>query len=263
MNSCSHRAACRRGIAREPCATFSRRCRRYRTTWCTAISFAGTFAAGSRKSLATETLARRSWDWSGGTSRTRATLSCASWPIGTAETRYYPMVSADSEGLLEDLGRPEAYPAPRPTTIRLVTTHVSWVFITDHDVWKLKRPVDYGFLDYTTLDRRRHFCDEEVRVNSRLAPDVYLGVVPVRLDKGRHGFTSDGTVVDYAVRMRRLPETASAESLLLHGHLTHEHLSRLAGRLAAFYAASPPASGGGSGDVLRTNVEENFTQVRP
>ena len=166
-------------------------------------------------------------------------------------------------GLLEDLARPEAYPAPRPTTIRLVTTHISWVFITDHEVWKLKRPVDYGFVDYTTLDRRRHFCHEEVRVNSRLAPDVYLGVVPVRLDKGRHSFTSDGTVVDYAVRMRRLPETASAESLLRHGHLTHEHLARLAGRLAAFYATSPPASSWGSVDVLRANVEENFAQVRP
>jgi hypothetical protein len=173
------------------------------------------------------------------------------------------MVLRDPGGLLEDLARPEAYPAPRPTTIRLITTHISWVFITDHEVWKLKRPVDYGFVDYTTLDRRRHFCHEEVRLNSRLAAGVYLGVVPVGLHKGRHSFTSDGTVVDYAVRMRRLPETASAESLLRHGLLTHEHLSRLAGRLAAFYAASPPAFNWGSGDVLRANVEENFAQVRP
>lgn len=172
-------------------------------------------------------------------------------------------ISRDPAGLLEDLARPEAYPAPRPTTIRLITTHISWVFITDHEVWKLKRPVDYGFLDYTTLDRRRHFCHEEVRVNSRLAPDVYLGVVPVRLDGGFHSFTSNGTIVDYAVRMRRLPETASAESLLRHDHLTQEHLSRLAGRLAAFYATSPPASSWGSVDVVRANVEENFAQVRP
>ncbi|HUF92879.1 MAG TPA: AAA family ATPase [Candidatus Limnocylindria bacterium] len=165
--------------------------------------------------------------------------------------------------LLADLARPEAYPAPRPTAVRLVTTHISWVFITDHDVWKLKRPVDYGFLDYTTLDRRRHFCHEEVRVNGRLAPGVYLGVVPVHLDHGRHSFTANGTVVDYAVRMRRLPDTASAESLLGRAQLTHEHLARLAGRLAAFYATVAPASGGGSAGVLRANVEENFAQVRP
>ncbi len=165
--------------------------------------------------------------------------------------------------LLADLARPEAYPAPRPTTVSLVTTHISWVFITDHDVWKLKRPVDYGFLDYTTLDRRRHFCHEEVRVNGRLAPGVYLGVVPVRLHDGRHAFTASGTVVDYAVRMRRLADTASADSLLGRGQLTGEHLGRLAGRLAAFYATAAAIPEGGSAAVLRANVEENFAQVRP
>jgi len=169
----------------------------------------------------------------------------------------------DAGGLLKDLERPEAYPEPRPTTVRLVTTHISWVFITDHDVWKLKRPVDYGFVDYTTLERRRRFCHEEVRVNSRLAPGVYLDVVPVRLEQGRHSFTSNGIVVDYAVRMRRLAETANAESLLRHGHLTHDHLARLAARLAAFYATSPPPSPSSSLGILRANVEENFDQVRP
>jgi aminoglycoside phosphotransferase family enzyme/predicted kinase len=172
-------------------------------------------------------------------------------------------MTRDPAGLLEDLVRPEAYPAPRPTTVSLVTTHISWVFITDHEVWKLKRPVDYGFVDYTTLDRRRHFCHEEMRVNRRLAPDVYLGVVPARLDGGRHSFTSKGTVVDYAVRMRRLPDGASAEGLLRSGALTPEHLARLAGRLAAFYATSTPVSSWGSRDVIRANVEENFSQVRP
>jgi aminoglycoside phosphotransferase family enzyme len=63
----------------------------------------------------------------------------------------------------------------------LITTHISWVFLTDYEVWKLKRPVDYGFVDYTTLERRRQCCEDEVRLNRRLAPDVYLGVVPVRL----------------------------------------------------------------------------------
>jgi aminoglycoside phosphotransferase family enzyme/predicted kinase len=118
-------------------------------------------------------------------------------------------------------------------------------------------------VDYTTLARRRHFCHEEVRVNSRLAPGVYLDVVPVCLDEGRHSFTSKGAVVDYAVRMRRLPETANAESLLRHGHLTHAHVARLAARLAAFYATSPATSRLGSLDILRANVEENFDQVRP
>ena len=172
-------------------------------------------------------------------------------------------IRSDPVAFLKDLERPEAYPAPRPTTIHLIATHISWVFITDHDVWKVKRPVDYGFVDYTTLERRRHFCHEEVRVNKRLAPDVYLDVVPICLQRGRHSFTSNGTIVDYAVRMRRLEEAANAESLLRHGDLSHDHLARFAGRLAAFYATVAPARDSRSGDALRVNVEENFAQVEP
>src|SRR5918996_2063560 len=108
-------------------------------------------------------------------------------------------MAAGAAGLLEDLARPEAYPAPRPASVRLIATHISWVFVTDHDVWKVKRPVDYGFLNYSTLERRRHFCHEELRVNRRLAPDVYLDVVPVRMRDGHHGFIPTGTIVDYAV----------------------------------------------------------------
>jgi aminoglycoside phosphotransferase family enzyme/predicted kinase len=166
--------------------------------------------------------------------------------------------------LLEDLARPDAYPAPRPTTVRAMSTHISWVFITDHEVWKLKRPVDYGFVDYTSLDRRRHFCHEEVRLNRRLAPDVYLDVAPVRLHEGRHSFTSKGRIVDYAVRMRRLPDEASAESRLTRDALTHDDLARLAARLAAFYdATAAPGSTSEYLQFLRANVEENFEQVRP
>jgi aminoglycoside phosphotransferase family enzyme/predicted kinase len=172
-------------------------------------------------------------------------------------------VPAQPARLLDDLARPEAYPAPQPTTVTLVTTHISWVFITDHEVWKLKRPVDYGFVNYRSRDRRRRFCHEELRVNRRLAPDVYLGVVPVRVHKGVHSFTSTGTVVDYAVRMRRLSDSASAEELLRHGALTHERLAALSARLANFYAASGPGPSWGALDVLRGNVEENFDQVRP
>ena len=169
----------------------------------------------------------------------------------------------DASRLLDDLARPEAYPGPRPTTVNFVATHISWVFITDHEVWKLKRPVDYGFVNYVGLDRRRHFCHEEVRVNRRLAPDVYLDVVPVRLYRGIHSFGSKGTVVDYAVRMRRLEDSASAENLLRREGLTYEHLSALAARLAGFYAASALGPRGQSVGVLRDNVMENFDQVRP
>jgi aminoglycoside phosphotransferase family enzyme len=160
--------------------------------------------------------------------------------------------------LLEDLRRPEAYPAPRPSRVTQVTTHISWVFLTDREVWKLKRPVDYGFVDYTTLDRRRGFCEDEVRLNRRLAPDVYLGVVPVRLGPQGHWFGPEGDVVDYAVRMRRLADERSADALLRRGVLTSEHLTRLAARLARFFADAAPAPAAGTIQVIRDNVTENF-----
>ena len=169
----------------------------------------------------------------------------------------------ESGTMLEDLLRPEAYPAPRPTRVDLVTTHISWVFLTDHDVWKVKRPVDYGFLDYATVERRRHFCEEEVRLNRRLAPDVYLGVVPIRLGPRGHTVADDGPVVDHAVHMRRLPDAASAEALLRSSALTHEHLWLVAERLTRFYPECPAMPAYGAVEVIRANVSQNLDQVRP
>src|SRR5262245_10528193 len=188
-------------------------------------------------------------------------------PVGLAEGRDRTdrPATMDAEGgsLLDDLRRTDAYPAPRPSRVTLVTTHISWVFLTDREVWKLKRPVDYGFLDYTTLERRRRSCEDEVRLNTRLAPDVYLGVAPVRRGPHGHWFGPDGDVVDYAVRMRRLPDERSAEALLRRGALTPEHLTRLASRLTRFFAAAAVAPEAGAAERLRANVVENFVQVAP
>jgi aminoglycoside phosphotransferase family enzyme/predicted kinase len=130
-------------------------------------------------------------------------------------------------------------------------------------VWKLKRPIDYGFVDYSTLDRRRRCCEDEVRLNRRLAPDVYLGVIPVRLGPQGHWFGPTGDIVDYAVHMRRLPEAQSAEALLRRGALAPEHLTRLAARLARFFADATPVPPAGTIDAIRENVTENFAQVEP
>jgi aminoglycoside phosphotransferase family enzyme/predicted kinase len=165
--------------------------------------------------------------------------------------------------LVDDLRRPEAYPAPRPSAVVLMTTHISWVFLTDREAWKIKRPVDYGFVDYASPDKRRRCCEEEVRLNRRLAPDVYLGVVPVRLGPTGHTLGPEGTVVDHAVRMRRLSEATSADALLRRGALTALHLTSLVVRLARFYTGAAPAPAYGALDVIRANVIENFTQTAP
>jgi aminoglycoside phosphotransferase family enzyme/predicted kinase len=137
------------------------------------------------------------------------------------------------------------------------------VFLTDQEVWKLKRPVDYGFLDYSDVEKRRRCCEEEIRLGRRLAPDVYLGVSP--LFRGPHGlsFAGPGEVVDYAVRMRRLPDGDSAAALLRADALTPAHLERLTARLAAFYDTAPAAADQGSPGVLSVLLAENYEQSRP
>ena len=106
------------------------------------------------------------------------------------------------------------------TSVHLVQTHVSFIFITDIFVYKIKKPVDFGFLNFTTLDRRRFYCNEEVRLNRRLCPDMYLGVVEVRESPGGVHFDGEGKVIDYAVKMKRLPEERMLDRLLREGKVT-------------------------------------------
>src|SRR5262249_59921321 len=103
-------------------------------------------------------------------------------------------------------------------------------------VYKVKKPVDLGFLDFSTLAKRRYYCEEEVRLNRRLAPDVYLGVVPVTAA----GFEMPGEPVEYAVKMRRLPEDATLQKRLLRGEVDAEAGRRLARRGGG---VPPPAAG--------------------
>ena len=164
--------------------------------------------------------------------------------------------------LVRDLLRPEAYGgADQRVTLR--TTHASWVFLTERDVFKVKRPVDLGFLDYRTVEDRHRACQEEVRLNRRLAPDVYLGVVPVYLTNGKYALKGGGPVADWAVHMRRLPDAASAAARLARGALDARALESVAGVLSEFLRAARPAPAFGTPATLAKNLDENFDQTRP
>ena len=164
--------------------------------------------------------------------------------------------------MVGELLRRHAYEAD-PGEVRLETTHASWVLLTDREVWKLKRPVDLGFLDFRALEARRRDCEEEVRLNRRLAPDVYLGVAPVYRTASGCAFVGPGPIVDWAVRMRRLPDEASASALLARGQLDARHLATLAERLSVFFRAAPVTPAFGTPDALALNLDENFSQVAP
>lgn len=148
----------------------------------------------------------------------------------------------------------------------LIETHISWILLGEHDVYKIKKPVDFGFLNFTTLERRRAACLDEVTLNCRLTRDVYHGVQPVVLGRdGVHQIGGDGTVVDYCVHMRRLRETARLDQLEEEGSLDAELIARLAEHLAGFHAAAETngaIAAMGQVEVIRGNVEENFAQTR-
>jgi aminoglycoside phosphotransferase family enzyme/predicted kinase len=146
--------------------------------------------------------------------------------------------------------------------VELRATHASWVFIAGDDVWKVKRPVDLGFLDFSTVEARKRCCEDEVRLNRRLAPDVYLGVEPVR--RGAGGLElgpGDAPIVDWAVHMRRLPDEESAAARLARGALDVDRLAILAARVADFHGAARAVPARGDMATLRRNVDENFAET--
>ena len=138
------------------------------------------------------------------------------------------------------LSSPDAYPGP-PASVLCRETHMSWVFLTGTRVFKLKKPVSYPPLDFTTLERRRHFCAEEVRLNQRFTDGVYLQSLPLWLDQnGRLSLGGTGTIVDYLVEMRRLPADRMLDEVIRRGGLNLEDIRAVARRLGGYYRTAPP-----------------------
>ena len=169
----------------------------------------------------------------------------------------------DFPELIERLQRPGAFPHPADD-LRVHRTHISVVLLAGEYAYKLKKPLDLGFLDFSTLEKRRRACEDEVRLNRRLAPDVYLGVVPVTAGPDGPRFGGDGELLEVAVRMRRLPPEATAASRLERDELRAEALVRIARRIARFHGeadSGPEISRFGRWDVVAGNARENFEQT--
>ncbi|GAB4359674.1 MAG: AAA family ATPase [Immundisolibacter sp.] len=132
--------------------------------------------------------------------------------------------------------------AGRHGPVQVIETHISAVLLAGEFAYKLKKPVDLGFVDFTRRSARRHFCHEELRLNRRLAPQLYRAVVPItgRLDAPRLG--GGGRAIDYAVKMRRFPASAQFDWQLRHGRLEPAQLDALVDRIARFHAELPPAA---------------------
>ena len=169
-------------------------------------------------------------------------------------------------GFIDFLLKPGSYPEG-PASVVHHETHISHVFVGDDTVYKIKKPVNFGFLDFTTLEKRRFFCREEVRLNRRLAPDVYLGVVPIYKGAGDYAFRrkKGSAIAEYAVKMRRVPEERLLYYLIWQGRLLYGASEEVGALLARFHANAPVHKYDPFGgiEVVRTNTEENFEQIAP
>ncbi|WP_456474753.1 hypothetical protein [Candidatus Pyrohabitans sp.] len=169
----------------------------------------------------------------------------------------------DVQTLVEALKRPEAYPHP-VRDITLIQTHISFVFLTGDYVYKLKKPVDFGFLDFTTLEKRLYYCNEEIRVNRALAGGLYLGVVPITRDDGEIRVSGRGEVVEYAVKMVQLPQEAIMKCMLQRGEVVRGDVEEIAARVAVFHkgaAVGEEITRWGAYEQVVKNWEQNFEQT--
>lgn len=172
----------------------------------------------------------------------------------------------DFQEMHRQLLDPATYPEPT-SRVEYRETHISRVYLTDRHAYKFKKPLALGFLDYSTLERRGFYCAEEVRLNQRFAPDTYLGVVSLRTFHGTLHFKGPGTLLEFAVHMRRLPDERMLDRLIDQTDLgLPGEIERLARHLAPLLASSAICRNeaeGGHAAIVRTNCEENLVQTIP
>jgi aminoglycoside phosphotransferase family enzyme len=169
----------------------------------------------------------------------------------------------DIRSLQRALLDPKIYP-DLPEEIKLVETHISLVFLSREYVYKVKKPVDFGFLDFTSLDKRKYFCEQEVKLNRRLSPDIYLGVVEITFDRHRVSFNGKGQVEEYAVQMKRIPEELLLDKLLEQGRVDRKMMEALSEKLARFYASAETnerIKSFAKPERIKQDTDENFEQT--
>ena len=153
-----------------------------------------------------------------------------------------------------------------PAAVRSIQTHISWVFVASPFVFKVKKPVNLGFADFSTLERRRHFCQREVELNRRLCPEVYLGVVPIFKTASGFSFNGEGEIAEYCVQMKELSRGWFLSELLTKNLVGEAEIDRVISRLQRFYqlqSPRPEIEEWGTPEKLKISTDENFAQVEP
>jgi aminoglycoside phosphotransferase family enzyme len=165
--------------------------------------------------------------------------------------------------LQKALLNPKIYP-DRPKEVRFFETHISLLFFTGNHVYKVKKPVDFGFLDFTSLEKRKYFCEQEVTLNRRLSPKIYLGVVKITQDGKQILLDGRGEVVEYAVKMKQIPEDLLMNKLLEKDQVTPKMIEAVSEKLARFYSTAETSDfikSFARPERIKQDTDENFEQT--
>ena len=150
-------------------------------------------------------------------------------------------------------------------TVRLVQTHISLVLLAGEFVYKFKKPVDFGFLDFSSLEKRKHCCEQELLLNRRLCPEIYLDLVTVSKQGDNYTLDGNGEAIEYGVKMVRMPEEKMMGNLIRAGKLDRIHIDTIVDKLTPFYQQAERTSeidGYGTAESVAVNVLENFEQTK-
>ncbi len=170
----------------------------------------------------------------------------------------------DISSLQKALLNPAIYP-DLPKEVKFIETHISLLFLTGNHVYKVKKPVDFGFLDFTSLEKRKYFCEQEVKLNRRLSPDIYLGVAKITRDGDKILFDGRGEVEEYAVKMKQIPEELLMDKLLEKGRVNREMMEALSEKLVRFYSSAETnetIKSFGRPERVKQDTDENFEQTQ-
>jgi len=148
---------------------------------------------------------------------------------------------------------------------QLIETHISWVILTGQFAYKIKKPANFGFLDFSSLEKRKFYCEEELRLNRRLAPDIYLAVIPITGDKNDLELNGEGNVLEYAVKMKQFPQEIELDNVLNRGELNNQIIDSTAALISDFHQKidiADESSGYGKPGTVFKPIKENIDQIR-
>lgn len=174
------------------------------------------------------------------------------------------MIAMKRQILVDALMKPEAYDEV-VQKVELLQTHISFVFLAGDYVYKIKKPVDFGFLDFTTLEKRKYFCERELELNRRLTEDMYLEVVPIYQLDDQIKIKGEGEIIEYAVKMRRIPDDTMMSGLFEQNQVDKDLIDKLAKIIVGFHANAETGeliNKYGSLETVKFNWDENFDQTR-